>query len=94
VAKPVLQFLESTAVELLRATLAGKTKRAEMAALTHEHGGQKLPELMPNIEQLAKQEIAIYENGRLDRMALGTSIRDLVLGPLKQLASSWSSAHE
>lgn len=91
-AKQVLQFLENTAVDLLRATFASKTKRAQLAASTHEKGGETLSELMPKIEKLAKQEIAIYEDGRRDRSPLGTSIRDLVLRPLKQLLSAWSPA--
>jgi hypothetical protein len=89
-AKPLFQFLERTALNLLQATLAGKTRRARMAASIHKKSGKKLTELMPNIEKLAKQEIAIYEDGDKDRAPSGTNIRDLVLGPLRQLESAWS----
>jgi hypothetical protein len=89
-AAPVLKFLENTAVDLLRATFKGRTKRSNLAASTREKSGKTLKTLIPQIEKLAKQEIAIYKDDSHGGKALGTSIRDLVLHPLNGLLSAWS----
>jgi hypothetical protein len=90
-AKPVLKFLESTARDLLEVTFARKTKQVEMAASAHEKAGETLRQLMPNIEKLAKLEIAMYKDHGRDEVPNSTNIRDFVLMPLSRLQTAWVS---
>ncbi|MYM92416.1 hypothetical protein [Duganella vulcania] len=92
-AAPVLKFLEATASSLLKAICQGKTKRALLLAKTRSQSAVTLMALLPSVEALAKQEIAIYKDKDTGGKHVGTSVRDLVLEPLKAMLSVWTVNH-
>lgn len=89
-AKPVLEFLEGTAIDLLEAICKGKTKRSLLLAEIRTGGAVQLTELLPKVEALARQEIATFEGKDTGGASVGTNVRDLALQPMRTLLDAWS----
>lgn len=91
-AKPVLQFLENTATQLLAAICQGKTKRARQLAAIRKKGAIQLGKLMPAIEDLARLQITMFADKDAGGANIGTSVRDYVLNPLVSMRANWTAA--
>lgn len=90
-AMPVVECLERSARQLLDAALKGGAALTRRALEARTASGAEIRSLLPVIEQLARLEMAIYtdENEASAQSAKGTTIREYVLIPVKELSSAW-----